>query len=96
MHLVLRQENVSVGVYLSILFRLYLDSNPERVSLAKDRLFEICSKVLNDYLNVDNSSSDACPPAYASSKVQIILQTLKGLHELNQDQVFIFRRKRKF
>lgn len=43
-------------------------------------------KLLNDYLEVDKNPGNY-PPPYVASKVPVVIQALKGFHQLHDNQV---------
>ena len=81
MPLIIRHEHFSVSIYLDILFKLYSESEIDRINLSENRLIEESVSILLDY------SIPCNPIQYAVSKVPVTLQTLNGISSLSDEQV---------
>lgn len=86
MSLVIKQENHSSGLYLSLLFKLYNEDVVERAELAEPRLVARLEKLVTDYLYIDANMESMPSVAYAASKVPAVLQALSGLLTMKDAQ----------
>ena len=72
---------------MSILFRLYADSDPERVASAEDNLFKVVSELLEDF---HVHEKEGTPSRYATAKVPTVLQALSGISTIQEAQVSLY------